>query len=186
MTSAILAAALTLFERHGFRRTSMADIAREAGISRASLYLRFSDKRALFETLAADLVAQSLSAADAAWSEQAEFGANLGATMLAKDRIFFRMINATPHGAELLEVDAVLTARHVAHLDERFRGLLARHALMAAQRGADLSLFGGAEGFASFATVSAAGLKHEIRDETAYRTAVAQLGRVLSRALGLR
>lgn len=186
MTSAILAAALTLFERHGFRRTSMADIAREAGVARASLYLRFSDKRSLFETLAADLVGRSLAAADAAWSEQAEFGANLGATMLAKDRIFFRMINATPHGAELLEVDAALTARHVAHLDERFRGLLARHALMAAQRGADLSLFGGSEGFAGFATVSAAGLKHEIRDDTAYQIAVAQLGRVLARAVGLR
>jgi len=44
----ILEAALTLFARHGFKRSSMADIAREAGVARATLYLRFADKSAVF------------------------------------------------------------------------------------------------------------------------------------------
>ena len=51
----ILEAGLVLFARHGFPRTSMADIAREAGIARATLYLHFRDKRAVFEALAAAL-----------------------------------------------------------------------------------------------------------------------------------
>lgn len=44
----ILDAALPVFIRFGFRKTSMADIARTAGISRASLYLAFSSKEELF------------------------------------------------------------------------------------------------------------------------------------------
>lgn len=44
----ILDAALPVFVRFGFRKTSMADIARAAGISRASLYLSFSSKEELF------------------------------------------------------------------------------------------------------------------------------------------
>jgi len=44
----ILDAALPVFVRFGFRKTSMADIARAARISRASLYLSFSSKEELF------------------------------------------------------------------------------------------------------------------------------------------
>ncbi|WP_332818931.1 TetR/AcrR family transcriptional regulator [Sphingopyxis sp.] len=44
----ILDAALPVFIRFGFRKTSMADIARAAGISRASLYLSFNSKEELF------------------------------------------------------------------------------------------------------------------------------------------
>ncbi|MDM7851171.1 TetR/AcrR family transcriptional regulator [Pseudochrobactrum kiredjianiae] len=44
----ILDAALPVFVRFGFRKTSMADIARAAKISRASLYLAFNSKEELF------------------------------------------------------------------------------------------------------------------------------------------
>jgi DNA-binding transcriptional regulator YbjK len=44
----ILDAALPVFVRYGFRKASMSDIARAAGISRASLYLSFNSKEELF------------------------------------------------------------------------------------------------------------------------------------------
>jgi len=44
----ILAAALQVFGRYGFRKASMDDIARSADISRQGLYLRFASKDALF------------------------------------------------------------------------------------------------------------------------------------------
>jgi len=47
-TGQILDAALPVFVRFGFRKTSMADIARAAKISRASLYLSFKSKEELF------------------------------------------------------------------------------------------------------------------------------------------
>ena len=44
----ILETALTVFLRHGFRKTSMEDIAQAASISRQGIYLHFEDKDAIF------------------------------------------------------------------------------------------------------------------------------------------
>ena len=44
----VLAVALEVFGRYGFRRASMDEIARSAGISRQGLYLHFANKEALF------------------------------------------------------------------------------------------------------------------------------------------
>jgi AcrR family transcriptional regulator len=43
----IYSAALASFERHGVRRTLMEDVAREAGVSRPTIYYYFPDKDAL-------------------------------------------------------------------------------------------------------------------------------------------
>ncbi len=180
----ILAAALTLFGRHGFQRTSMADIAREAGIARATLYLRFSEKGALFEALAALLVDEALARAEAAWVPDAPLSENIVATLLAKDLGFFRMLNATPHGAELMELDAELTAVHVTRLDVGFAALLAKRGREAALRGADLTAFGDADGFAAFLAIASSGLKHETRTEEVFRSVVDRLARVSARAAG--
>jgi AcrR family transcriptional regulator len=47
--SAILDAALQVFLRFGFKKTSMDDLARAAGLSRQGLYLHFATKEALFK-----------------------------------------------------------------------------------------------------------------------------------------
>ena len=44
----VLAAALQVFGRYGFRKASMDEIARSADVSRQGLYLRFASKDALF------------------------------------------------------------------------------------------------------------------------------------------
>jgi TetR/AcrR family transcriptional regulator, regulator of autoinduction and epiphytic fitness len=44
----VLAAALEVFRRYGFRKTSMDEVARSADISRQGLYLHFASKEALF------------------------------------------------------------------------------------------------------------------------------------------
>jgi AcrR family transcriptional regulator len=44
----VLKSAEAVFTRYGFARTTMGDIAAEAGISRPALYLLFADKEALF------------------------------------------------------------------------------------------------------------------------------------------
>jgi AcrR family transcriptional regulator len=48
----IITAAQTVFLRYGFKRTTMGDIAKEAGISRPSLYLSYESKEALFAAVA--------------------------------------------------------------------------------------------------------------------------------------
>ena len=181
----ILEAALGLFAQQGYQRTGMAEIAREAGVSRATLYLRFKDKTAVFEALAAQLVAQALAAADAAWVDGAPLEANLLAAITAKDLMLYRLLHAGPHGAELMSVKAEITAQHHDILSDRFAALLtARIAPLAAAGAVDLSAFGGAEGFGSLVATAAGGLKHEARSEAAYLEAVERLVKVLVRAAG--
>lgn len=55
----ILNAARTLFERYGYRKTSMQDIAQAAGISRPTLYAAFADKEAVFSALVRSVTEQN-------------------------------------------------------------------------------------------------------------------------------
>ena len=55
--AAILDAATGVFLRYGFKKTSMDDLARAAGISRQGLYLHFATKEALFKEGVLRLVA---------------------------------------------------------------------------------------------------------------------------------
>ncbi len=48
---AILDAALVEFERHGFRRVAIDDVARRAGVSRTTIYRRFANKDELVATV---------------------------------------------------------------------------------------------------------------------------------------
>lgn len=62
----IVSAALAVFGRHGYRRTSMDLLARAAGMSRPALYQYFAGKAAVFEAVGAWLVEQAGEAADRA------------------------------------------------------------------------------------------------------------------------
>ncbi len=56
----VLAAAKTVFLRHGFRRVTMQDIADEAGISRPALYLIHPNKEEVFLAVVGDFAAKNL------------------------------------------------------------------------------------------------------------------------------
>jgi len=56
----VLVVALEVFGRHGFRKTSMEDVARSAGISRQGLYLHFANKEALFQAAVRQELATAL------------------------------------------------------------------------------------------------------------------------------
>ena len=171
----ICQAALTLFARHGFARTSMSDVAREAGISRATLYTRFADKSALAAAMADMLVDDALAAANAAWRATAPLADNLEAMLLAKDLPLFRLLQASPHGAELLAVDAQLTSRQAEILQAGFDALLTKCAREAQREGADFTAIGGVAAFAKFLALAGGGLKHELRSEKSYRHAIRTL-----------
>lgn len=55
--AAIVAAAEGVFFRYGFKKTSMDDLARAAGLSRQGLYLYFPTKEALFKETVAKAIA---------------------------------------------------------------------------------------------------------------------------------
>lgn len=64
-TRRVLDAALATFLRYGFRKTSMDEVARAAGLSRQGLYLHYPTKEALFHAALHHALDQGLAAASA-------------------------------------------------------------------------------------------------------------------------
>jgi AcrR family transcriptional regulator len=125
----VLNAALSVFGRYGFKRTSMEDIAKEAGISRAALYLRFENKAAIFMALALATGEQACAGAEAAWSEPMGFAQGLAASATALHVPLWQIINTMPHGRELVEADQKVVGEVKAAVDARYGALIEGRAL---------------------------------------------------------
>jgi TetR/AcrR family transcriptional regulator, repressor for uid operon len=63
----VAAAALDEFAEHGIRRTSMEDVARRAGVSRMTVFRRFSSKQRLVEVVIAREVNRGMQELDLLW-----------------------------------------------------------------------------------------------------------------------
>lgn len=87
-SDAIIEAADRLFTRFGYRRTSMDDIAREAGVAKGTLYLYFTNKEALFRTLLARNVALAERLCDVAQTR----GGDLAAQIFGQLDAWFGMV----------------------------------------------------------------------------------------------
>ena len=182
----ILDAAKTLFAQYGFQRTGMTDIAKAAGMLRPALYLRFDGKQAVFRALAESIKDDALAAATAAWDDARGLADNLLAVILAKDLPLFRLLRASPHGADLMAVDAELTAAIATELDVGFAAILTgRLVALEATGTVALSELGGAATFARTLAMAAAGLKDHAANEPAYIEAVTWLCRVAARAAAI-
>ena len=109
----ILAAAETQFSQYGFRRTTMDDIARAAGVSRPSLYSYFNNKEEIFRGLSVDLFEESLMAARREMvgsRERADVEERIFAGLRAFHARVYGVLEATPHGAELMDASGQLSA----------------------------------------------------------------------------
>jgi TetR/AcrR family transcriptional regulator, regulator of autoinduction and epiphytic fitness len=76
----VLAVALEVFGRYGFRKTSMDEVARSADISRQGLYLYFASKEALFRAAVRQELDAALADASRCLNEE---GAELGQRVVA-------------------------------------------------------------------------------------------------------
>ncbi len=68
--AAILAAATNVFARYGFKKTSMDDLARAAGLSRQGLYLYFATKDVLFKAVVLHVIEATNGACKAALARE--------------------------------------------------------------------------------------------------------------------
>ena len=117
---AILEAGLRCFGRDGYRRTALDRVAREAGISRAALYLHFANKEELFRALVGDLHGRALAEATAAADGAGPLAERLATVMVAKTARFFDLLRASEHAEEFLdenhrlcgEISATFAAKH--------------------------------------------------------------------------
>lgn len=122
----ILGAAFVRFARYGFRRTSMEDIAGEAGVSRAALYLQFRNKEEIFKSLAQDLQDRALARAGEALDGRGPLAERVRAAIEGKSLEMVRITLESPHGSELLDETGRLCGDLVAETERRFTEQLTR------------------------------------------------------------
>ncbi|WP_203882372.1 TetR/AcrR family transcriptional regulator [Planotetraspora kaengkrachanensis] len=68
--SAVLTAALGLFSRYGFQKTSMEEVAKAAGISRPGLYLLFPNKEQLYRATMQGVMERAQQAMEACFADE--------------------------------------------------------------------------------------------------------------------
>lgn len=102
---AIIAAALDVFINYGFKKTSMDDIARAAGMSRPALYQVFKNKTEIFRAASLGILEVMGHTARAAFESDKSFADRLYDSIDNSILSLHRKIDATPHGAELMGVN---------------------------------------------------------------------------------
>lgn len=101
----ILAAAFDVFINYGFRKTSMDDIARAAGMSRPALYQVFRNKTEIFRAASLSILENIGHEARTAFESGKPFRDRLYDSLDRSILSLHRKIDATPHGAELMGVN---------------------------------------------------------------------------------
>lgn len=102
----ILNAAFDVFVTYGFRKTSMDDIARAAGLSRPALYQSFKNKQDIFRALSRSMLERACVLAAQEMQSDGPFAQRLLRSVDASILSIHRIIDATPHGTELIGVNA--------------------------------------------------------------------------------
>ena len=114
--SAILAAAARLFQHYGHAKTTIADVAREAGIAVGSVYLEFGSKEEIVEALSCAEHDRILEAMRRAAREAGPFPASFAAVFEERVTRMLELRGEGQHGCELV----ACSASGVARARERF------------------------------------------------------------------
>lgn len=132
---AVLTAAYAVFTRYGFERVTMDDVAREAGVSRPLIYLKFKNKRDIYRALAAKMTADMTDALDKALQADGSAGDVLWEAWRKALIEPLAALAETPHGMALIDMKGTLANDIMAGMRSRKRMILVRffHKYMADQ-----------------------------------------------------
>jgi AcrR family transcriptional regulator len=123
----IIDAAYVCFTRHGARRTTMHDLADQAGISRPALYQYFRSKEDVFRSLVDRLLASALAASESAAAAEGQPEERLAGILSAKLALVMQIWRDSPaHAAELLSVDTRASSEVLGRYEESMHLLLTR------------------------------------------------------------
>jgi AcrR family transcriptional regulator len=133
--AAILAAAFTLFSRYGYRRTSIEEVARTAGIAKGTVYLYFRTKEEIFRALSQASIDRVREGATAAAAAPGPVGERLRAILEAKFGYFHALLAESPHANELLDSKSRVSADLFQQAERAYQRILARTIADATARG---------------------------------------------------
>jgi AcrR family transcriptional regulator len=121
---AVLDAAVAVFARFGFRKASMDEVARAAGVSRQGLYLQFANKEELFRKTLEHSLNNQLNAAVAALARQDGLEVRIIAACDAWSGRFVGSLGSD--AADLMCASTSLAGTTLTHYEAEFELALAR------------------------------------------------------------
>lgn len=184
-TQRILDAALAVFCRYGYRKTSMLDIAQAADMSRAALYLHFKNKEDVFRAGSERAHASVMAQVAAALAQSVPVFTRIETALLAFQQGLMADISASAHGQELFDVNMTLAADITLSARASLAASLAG-ALEQAEAAGDIALRrvdATAAQVAALLVASMDGIKHTQGGGEALRQGIALQIRVLGAAL---
>jgi AcrR family transcriptional regulator len=122
--SRILDGARAAFLRFGYERTSLADIAAGAGVSRTALYHYFPSKEVVFRAVVDELHARSQRMAIEALENSHTLSQALTDLLEAKFGRTLAVITESPHGIELVDATHRLTGAATQVADNAFQAIV--------------------------------------------------------------
>lgn len=120
----LLAASRRVFSRHGFRRTSMAMVAEEAGVSRQAIYHHFASKELLFSALVDSLQSRAQDEAHAAVGDAEALPTQLFRALSAYHLSLVGSVAGSAFAEELMEESVRHCSDVVSAHAERFQKFL--------------------------------------------------------------
>ncbi|MCC8960442.1 TetR/AcrR family transcriptional regulator [Bradyrhizobium sp. Pear77] len=121
----ILDATMLVFRRHGFRRSSIEQVAEAAGLTRQALYHHFESKEALFRAVIERVHESAIAAEEVAVAEAETADGSLGdilaAGMTARMSTMIASLDGSPHLEELY-------SEHLVHARDLYQTYAARYA----------------------------------------------------------
>ena len=122
----LLDAAMQQFVRHGFSKTSMADIAKAAGISRTSLYNHFPAKEDVFRALSSRMNERVYREVVAALSATAPWDRQLLDIINARVGWVYELLHASEYGRELINEKNRICGNAILAANDRFAAIVAK------------------------------------------------------------
>lgn len=120
----IVAAAVSVFSRYGVKRTTMNDIAREAGVVRQTLYNVYASKDEVLRATIRWYADRSLAATQAECAGATTLGDKLDIAFRHLIVEPYELIHATPHAADILSGLSEAAEEEIASADERYRAAI--------------------------------------------------------------
>jgi AcrR family transcriptional regulator len=157
----IAEAALRLFARYGYKRSSMDDIAKEAGLAKATLYLHFKGKDDVFRAMLKLLARRAETRCREVMAMDAPFAARLSALLHAHYGQAYASFGTGEHLVELKLVMASIAGPELQTFDQIFVDF-AKRLFAEAEKAREIALAGSGVGLDEMITslmLAAAGAK---------------------------
>ncbi len=178
----ILEAATTLFNRYGYRRTSIDLLAAEAQVAKPTVYAYFEDKEAIFRAVVEHVAGEMQRAAEEAIAAEGPIEERLAGALAAKHTRYWELVHASPHAKELVESQDAVAAAVVERADRAFVRLVVR-ALEESDE-IDLGRAGlGAPAAAALLVRATAGAGYDATSAAGHRRALGEIVRVIVRGM---